>query len=91
MGLPPLIVVRADNQAGIAAGLDAAGFGVNLGESDDALMTRLPGVLARLSQDPRRRQRMGSTGRALVDGQGARRVLDVLAAGSVLERADARP
>lgn len=91
MGLPPLIVVRADNQIEIAAGLDAAGFGINLGESDDALMTRLPDALARLIQDRHRRQRMGRTGQTLVDGQGARRVLDFLAVGSVLERADARP
>lgn len=91
MGLPPLIVVRADNQIEIAAGLDAAGFGVNLGELDDASTARLPDALTRLIQDRHRRQRMGCTGRTLVDGKGARRVLDVLAAGSVLERADARP
>lgn len=91
MGLPPLIVVRADNQIEIAAGLDAAGFGINLGESDEASTARLADALARLIQDPRRRQRMGRAGRALVDGKGTRRVLDCLAAESVLERADARP
>lgn len=91
MGLPPLILVRADNQVGIAAGLDAGGFGINLGVPDDMSMARLPGELVRLLDDSNLRQRMSRKGRALVDGKGAGRVRDFLAVGSVLDRVDARP
>lgn len=81
LGLPPVLLVLADNQAGIAAGLAAAGFAISLGEAARAPWPALREALAALLADPARRARMAAVGRRLVDGQGAARVAaEVLAA-----------
>lgn len=76
MGVPTLLVALADNQAGIATALDAAGAAINLGVCDDGYAQRLAGELDRLLGDPSRRERLSGQARALVDGRGAERVLE---------------
>ena len=76
LGLPALMVVLADNQAPIAAALDAAGAArrIALGE-DAALATALGALIA----DPSRLGAMQRAAAALCDGQGAVRVVDRMA------------
>jgi UDP-2,4-diacetamido-2,4,6-trideoxy-beta-L-altropyranose hydrolase len=81
LGVPAVLVVLADNQAGNAAGLAAAGFAVSLGEAARVSGGALREALAALLADPARRARMAAVGRGLVDGAGAARVAaEVIAA-----------
>jgi UDP-2,4-diacetamido-2,4,6-trideoxy-beta-L-altropyranose hydrolase len=82
LGRPSALVVLADNQRVVAAGVAAAGAGIDLGwyrDLDDDDVRSAVGQLL----DPKRHQTMSTAGRALVDGQGASRVVAAL-----LERAD---
>jgi UDP-2,4-diacetamido-2,4,6-trideoxy-beta-L-altropyranose hydrolase len=75
LGLPSVLMVLADNQKGIAEGLNRAGFSFNLGwfeqVSVNALVEKLSGIMA----DVARRRSMSRCGRELVDGNGAQRVI----------------
>jgi len=82
LGVPALLLTLADNQAGIAAGLDAAGFAISLGQAERLSGPALRDALAELLADPDRRARMSAIGRRLVDGDGAARVAaEVMASG----------
>jgi UDP-2,4-diacetamido-2,4,6-trideoxy-beta-L-altropyranose hydrolase len=78
MGVPSLLLVLADNQAGVAAALDAAGAAVNLGQCDPGFAPRLAGELQGLLADAPRRERLTEHARALIDGRGAQRVLEAM-------------
>lgn len=78
MGLPSLMVVRAENQRGIAAALDRAGAALNLGPSETLASQELTAALRMLCQDERRRTTMAERAAAICDGEGVRRVLEVL-------------
>lgn len=78
MGLPSLSVVLAENQKANVEGLARAGVTEDLGEhetlSTSAIVERLSGLLA----SPQGRRAMSERGRELVDGHGARRVVEQL-------------
>jgi len=74
LGVPAVLLVLAENQVGVAAGLHAAGFAVSLGEAAGASDAALREALATLLADPARRAAMAQAGRRLVDGAGAVRV-----------------
>jgi UDP-2,4-diacetamido-2,4,6-trideoxy-beta-L-altropyranose hydrolase len=74
-GLPAIVITLAENQVGIAAGLDAAGVAQNMGSQANLSSDRLADRLSILLDDFGRRQRMSLRGRELVDGLGARRVI----------------
>jgi UDP-2,4-diacetamido-2,4,6-trideoxy-beta-L-altropyranose hydrolase len=78
MGLPNLVLILAENQRGNAHGLDAQGVAMSLGWGHEARADDIAGLLGRLILDPDRRQAMSASGKQLVDGLGARRVVDVL-------------
>jgi spore coat polysaccharide biosynthesis predicted glycosyltransferase SpsG len=81
LGVPAVLVVLADNQAGNAAGLEAAGFAISLGDAARLSGGALREALAAVLTDPGRRARMAAVGRRLVDGGGAERVAaEVMAA-----------
>jgi UDP-2,4-diacetamido-2,4,6-trideoxy-beta-L-altropyranose hydrolase len=81
LGVPAVLLVLADNQAGNAAGLARAGCAVSLGDAGRLSGPALREKLGALLSDPERRARMGALGRELVDGAGAARVAaEVLAA-----------
>jgi UDP-2,4-diacetamido-2,4,6-trideoxy-beta-L-altropyranose hydrolase len=81
LGVPAVLVVLAENQAGNAAGLAAAGFALSLGVAARLSAPVLREALAALLADPALRARMAAAGRRLVDGAGAARVAgEVLAA-----------
>ena len=78
MALPALLVVLADNQAGIATALDAAGCAQNLGNHRALQSARIAYALQALILDTARCHHMSGIGRKLVDGQGRIRVADAL-------------
>lgn len=73
LGIPCVIVVRADNQRPGAQALMDLGAASVAGEGAAALPVALA-MLKELLADGRRREDMGCRGRALVDGRGAERV-----------------
>jgi UDP-2,4-diacetamido-2,4,6-trideoxy-beta-L-altropyranose hydrolase len=75
LGVVPLMVTVADNQRGIAAAVERAGAGLDLGPD-----SRLQGgaVAEALDRGRRARPRMAAAGRRLVDGRGALRVARTL-------------
>jgi UDP-2,4-diacetamido-2,4,6-trideoxy-beta-L-altropyranose hydrolase len=75
MGLPALVMPIAKNQQPVAERLDAAGVAIRIASGD--LLQILPQLMA----DEERRETMSRRGRALVDGEGARRVVDQLTLG----------
>ncbi|HOW96249.1 MAG TPA: UDP-2,4-diacetamido-2,4,6-trideoxy-beta-L-altropyranose hydrolase [Kiritimatiellia bacterium] len=78
LGLPVLMIVLADNQRRIAAGLDEEGIGVSLGEHADLKSRMIAERMGEMMPDAGRRRAMSAAGRALVDGGGAARVLAAL-------------
>lgn len=73
LGVPAILLVLADNQAGNAAGLDRAGCARSLGDVTRLSGDRLREALATLLADATGRARMSASGRRLVDGGGAAR------------------
>ncbi len=83
MGVPHLVVVIADNQQPIAAGLHDRGQAVSLGwhyELDTHVCAQ---QLARLIRDPAACAAMSRKGREMIDGLGANRVLDEMLCASM--------
>lgn len=80
MGVPTVVLVLADNQAGVAGGLDRAGVVWNLGPTAEHDVVRLSHAIEQLASDQERRESMRKRGRRLVDGGGADRVVDALIA-----------
>ncbi len=78
MGLPSLVVILAENQRIVAEGLASDGVSVNLGRHDEVSAEKIARSILDLARDPAKRARMSSAGRALIDGDGANRVVDCL-------------
>jgi UDP-2,4-diacetamido-2,4,6-trideoxy-beta-L-altropyranose hydrolase len=76
MGLPSLVMSVADNQTELAATVQIAGIGWNLGRHGDFRVTCLADGLARLATDAVARAEMARRGPELVDSMGAVRVTD---------------
>ena len=75
MGVPALLLVTAQNQVWIAEQLDQAGAALNLGWAHSLDPQKIAGALGDLVNSAARRRQMSQAGRALVDGQGAARVV----------------
>jgi UDP-2,4-diacetamido-2,4,6-trideoxy-beta-L-altropyranose hydrolase len=92
IGSPTLLLTLADNQRTVAEGLQARGAVRVVAGAEPAVLGR---AFAELSRDPAERRRMAEAGRALVDGQGARRVAVAIGADGLMLRpataADAEP
>jgi len=80
MGLPSVVVILAENQAGIAAALDHAGIALSMGWHHGTSEAGLAKAVVDLLSSRDRRERMSRTGQELVDGGGAGRVVEVLQA-----------
>jgi len=78
MGLPSLLIVTAENQRYVAATLDRAKAGVNLGFHRELTADGITAVLVPLLGDSLRRKALSANGQKLVDGLGVWRVLSVL-------------
>jgi len=79
MQTPALILVLAENQAGVAEGIDNFGAAQTLGEAGNLTSADIANALRELIFDPARRQRMAERGRVLVDGRGVERIITAMA------------
>lgn len=78
MGLPSVLIVLADNQTGIAEGLDRTGFSYNSGWFEQVTDQAIAEMLSELLTDVALRRSIYKCGRELVDGKGAERVIHEL-------------
>lgn len=83
LGLPALIVVLAENQREVAVACDREELCRNLGWHADVDIEQLTDSIAELAQDANARQSMATAGQALVDGDGAARVVMALRGESI--------
>lgn len=79
MGLPMLVIVLADNQHGIAEGLERRQVAINLGWHDNLDESFVAASIKSLLLDKARRSEMSRRSQQLVDGFGASRVASILA------------
>jgi UDP-2,4-diacetamido-2,4,6-trideoxy-beta-L-altropyranose hydrolase len=75
MGVPTVVLVLAENQCSSAEGLEQAGMAINLGWFDQVSNGKIADALIRLLNDSKQRNRMSTSGRQLVDGNGCSRVM----------------
>ena len=78
LGLPSLIIEIADNQNKIVRELAQAGAVVYLGHMADITSESIITILDNLSQKPETLRAMKKTAAALCDGQGTKRVVEVI-------------
>ena len=78
MGVPFLVVVIAENQLRIAAGLDQAGAALNLGWHDRLETEEVASILGHVIASGEQRAGLRAKGRQLVDGLGAEHVAEIL-------------
>ncbi len=81
LGLPSLLFDVADNQVAVARKLHDLGCAVHLGKAHDFNATVLADQLQSLLRSEERRRVMSDRCRALVDGQGTKRVASILQSG----------
>jgi len=79
MGLPSLLLVLADNQVDVAAGMAEAGASINLGEAGDATAGTIKEAIEPVLADAVMRRRMSEDAHRLVDGKGASRIVEAMA------------
>ncbi len=77
-GTPQVTIVIADNQRPAGDALKADGLAVVLGWHADLTPQAIAEAVSALAGDASRRAELAARGRALIDGQGARRVLEAM-------------
>ncbi len=75
LGVPFMTLVLAENQRGLAEGLNRRGIAGNAGEGAQIGSQEIAARLTALLDDPAERELMSIAGRALIDGFGVHRVL----------------
>jgi UDP-2,4-diacetamido-2,4,6-trideoxy-beta-L-altropyranose hydrolase len=78
LGVPFGTIVVADNQEQVAEELAAAGVSVHFGRVRELRNEKLAADIASLMADDEQRRMMVETGRRLVDGHGAARVVEMM-------------
>ena len=78
MGVPNVVLVLAENQQGIAEGLEQAGAVTNLGWYSKVAEDLVAGALIDLIHAPEKRRQMSKAGQRLVDGHGVGRVVQAI-------------
>jgi UDP-2,4-diacetamido-2,4,6-trideoxy-beta-L-altropyranose hydrolase len=78
LGLPALLMDLAPNQLPIARELQLIGAAIHLGTAREVSASKIRQVLYSTLQSREARTAMSQTGRKLVDGNGARRVVNIL-------------
>lgn len=78
LGIPMALLSVSANQRPVAHRLDQRGAGIDLGDAATLDPGRLRAVVQSLVTDATTRSAMAATGRSLVDGLGARRVVETL-------------
>lgn len=77
LGAPSIVIVLAENQAGIATALAAHGAALYGGDKEQGPVVAAQAAL-RLSQDKAALKSLGKTGSSICDGEGARRISEEL-------------
>jgi spore coat polysaccharide biosynthesis predicted glycosyltransferase SpsG len=77
-GLPSVLLVLADNQRAVAAGLHEGGIAVSLGWWERVREPAMAQALGAVMQDVTKRVQMTQLGRDLVDGWGSERALTAM-------------
>lgn len=78
LGLPALIVPLANNQVGIAKGLDLLGAGQYVGLQDDASLTVMRRAILELLQNKSQVKMLSKKAYSIVDGFGVERLCEIL-------------
>jgi len=78
MGLPCLLITIADNQIGIAEGLDMCGAAVNLGWHENISEEQITQALNEIIQSYPERLHLSKKGRRLVNGNGCKNVINLM-------------
>ncbi len=78
MGIPMVLFELAENQHLVVQAAARFGVGFGLGPPTTEQLARVPELLERLRRDPGLYRSMSASGRRLVDGLGAKRLLDAL-------------
>jgi UDP-2,4-diacetamido-2,4,6-trideoxy-beta-L-altropyranose hydrolase len=78
LGLPAIVIALAENQCGIASGLAEHGCAVSLGWHAEVTAQYVATAIRNLVFDQERRREMSERGSCLVDGAGAKRVVEIL-------------
>lgn len=78
MGIPMLVIVTAENQRGLAEGLERVGAALNLGASERLTSSDIVRAVHWLVSSPETRKALQKKARALVDGHGAARIVATL-------------
>lgn len=81
LGLPSVLLVLADNQKGIAKGLNEAGAALKLGWYKEVTSKQIAGALSHLVSSHKQRQLMSHNGQSLVDGIGGERIVSTIVEG----------
>jgi spore coat polysaccharide biosynthesis predicted glycosyltransferase SpsG/RimJ/RimL family protein N-acetyltransferase len=83
LGVPAVLVVVADNQVGLAAGLDEVGAARQLGRIGSLDPSAAVDAVCALASDEGARRALANRGRELVDGRGAGRLVVALRAAAL--------
>lgn len=75
-GLPNIMMALADNQREVGEKLADIGISINLGWFKDVSETMIQESVKKLIYDQNLRKKMGEHGKTLVDGNGARRIVN---------------
>jgi UDP-2,4-diacetamido-2,4,6-trideoxy-beta-L-altropyranose hydrolase len=78
MGLPTVMLVLADNQVGVAEGLQKAGVAVNLGWFEQVSTLHITQAVTSLCRNSDQRWALSCRGQQLVDGDGIARAMEVM-------------
>ncbi len=85
-GIPMILIIAAENQKLVAAGLARRGAAINLGSGQKLRSGVLTKTTQNLIFDQDKRRSMAETARSLIDGRGALRVVERLAKDKLLLR-----
>ena len=85
MGLPSIVIAIADNQRRVVEELGRSGAAINLGWHENVSPSSITESLVQLIGDKDKRSEMSICARALVDGNGAERVVNELKSYSVID------
>ena len=80
MGLPSLIITVADNQAGIAEGLDKASAAIDSGWHENISIKQCVQALKEILQDKNKRSCFSEQGQNLVNGKGRQKIIRAMLA-----------
>jgi spore coat polysaccharide biosynthesis predicted glycosyltransferase SpsG len=80
LGVPTLVIIIAENQRAVARAIQNVGAAMVIGDSTEFDRDKVAATIEQLANDRTRRKQMSVAGRSLIDGLGANRVAQAVAA-----------